>query len=160
MLQPNDYVAIKQRVLLAAEVANRVANSPDTVRFDQETYLVVQDAMARNRDDILALLTELDILRSGVGAELFPSSGSASNASDERADDQRTVESVPPSADERGGSQVPDDNAGHGGPVQASGLVGERPSGSKPRRNRKSKAGVPKALDAGSPAEPVGGLTG
>ena len=139
MLQPNDYVAIKQRVLLAAEVANRVANSPDTVRFDQETYLVVQDAMARNRDDILALLTELDILRSAVGADLFPSSGSA---------------------DERGGSQVPDDNAGHGGPVQASGLVGERPSGSKPRRNRKSKAGVPKALDAGSPAEPVGGLTG
>lgn len=159
MIHPSEYLAIKQRVLLTADVADLVVRTPDKVRFDEEQYQRVWTALTSNRADVSALLAELDVLRAAAGAELFPL-GSVTNASDEPADSGGVVEPVPPPTHERSGSEVRDDNAGHGGPLPAGGLDGERPQRPKSRRNSKRSKASPQAVDAGSQAEQVGGSQG
>jgi hypothetical protein len=160
-MEPSDYLALKQRVLLAADVADLVARTPDKVRYplDDETYALVYEAMTHNREDIQSLLAEIDMLRAAGGAELFPA-GSSSDAQGDDAGDRGTVVDVPQAAGGASGDEVRPDPAGLGGEVPAGGLDGERPQRPKPRRHRKGGKGPAKAVDAGSTAEPMGGGEG
>lgn len=158
-MPPSDYIAIKQRLLLAADVADLLIRTPDKVRFDEETYPLVADALSRNRADVQALLVELDILRAGNGASLFPEM-EVIDASPVQADDRRTVDSVPPPEDQGRSGEVRPDHAATGGGLQGGGPDGERAKRSKPRRNRKANARVPAGVEPGAAAEPVGGGEG
>lgn len=157
-MQAADYLAIKKRLLLAADVADLVIRTPDKVRFDEEAYALVYDALSRNREDIHALLAEIDLLRAASGAELFPL-GSEDHAEGD-ANDRGTVGHVQGPESGGGGDQARDDGAGLGGEVPAGGADGERAERPKPRRNRKRGKGPAKAVDTGDSAESVGGGPG
>lgn len=159
MIPASDYVSLKQRLLLTADVADLVVRTPDKVRFDDETYALVFDALTRNREDIQLLLAELDVLRAASGAELFPS-GSTTNAQVTNPADRATVVDVPPNPDGGSSGEVRDDNAGLGGAAETGGVDGERAQRPKPRRHRKRSQSPAPAVDAGSATEPVGGGEG
>jgi hypothetical protein len=159
VIPPGDYLALKQRLLLTADVADLVVRTPDKVRFDESTYGLVFDALTRNREDIQTLLAEIDMLRAASGAELFPT-GSTSDAQGIDAGHRGTVEVVQGPSGGGSGGEVRADAAGLGGEVQAGGANGERAKRSKPRRNRKGGQSPAPAVDAGSTAESVGGSPG
>ena len=158
MLTPNEYMAIKGRLLLAAEAAGLIARTQDDVRFDDETYPLVLDALTHNKDDVRRILAECDILRHMAHQSIFPVAGEP-DASLEPTNNRGTVDSLPPSPNEVGGAEIQPDHAGDGGPVQA-----ERPDGGsevpKPRRNRKRKAAAPEPVGRADADGAVGGQAG
>jgi hypothetical protein len=155
MLTANEYMAIKGRMLLAAEAAGLIARTQDDVRFDDETYPLVLNALTNNKDDVRRILAECDILRHMSHQSIFPVAGEP-DASLEPTNNRGTLDSVPPPSDEGGRTEIQPDHAGDGGPVQAVGTDGgsEVP---KPRRNRKRKAVAPEPVERADADGQVGG---
>jgi hypothetical protein len=69
-----ELIGIKQRLLIGAAAAKRIALAPDRfVFFDQEAYLTTLRCLAAMTDDVAAVLAELDVLRAAAGSEVvFP----------------------------------------------------------------------------------------
>lgn len=154
MMQGETYVRAKQRMLLVADVADLMLRSPDKLRFDEQTYRTVAEALAWNRDDVRALFAEMDMLRASLGLPVVPEGSRADVA------DRGTVEPVHDAADGGGGVEQRDDGAATGVGVQDGGSDGERPKRPKPRRNKKSNAAIAERVDSGDSSEPVGGDAG
>jgi|DEB0MinimDraft_10_1074344.scaffolds.fasta_scaffold06547_3 hypothetical protein len=71
-MQVNEYLEMKQRMLLAAELLRLVVTQDDTIRFDEETFPLIQHAGLSNKEDLQKLFAELDILRARLGEPLLP----------------------------------------------------------------------------------------
>lgn len=137
MLTPSEYLALKARMLLAAEAASLIARTGDTVRFDEEMYPLVLEAMKANKDDARRILAECDILRSMTQKAIFPQKG-LDDASHVAPDNAGTLASVPEAHAEVRGPEVPPDHAGDGRAVPAGGADGTGTKRPKSRRNRKA----------------------
>jgi len=139
MIDAAEYIQLRQRVLIAAEAAYRIAASPHQVVFwEQEEYVMVLQAMLSLKTDIRKLVSECQILR---------------GASDGVA--VCVVGGVPAGADHAGGTEERVLNASPAVGVPAGGPDGPGKGRPKPRRNtgrnRKPAAGL---VEAGG-AEPV-----
>lgn len=156
MMQGEDYLKAKQRMLMVAEVADLMLRSPDKLRFDEATYQIVAEALAMNRDDVRATFAEMDMMRATLDLPFVPE-GREPSAGQQRND---TVGGVPQAQDGNGGGTPRDDGAADGGRVQGSGADGQRTKRPKSRRHKKGNAGSAEGLDTGSPSEPVGGDEG
>jgi hypothetical protein len=156
MMQGETYIKAKQRMLMVAEVADLLLRSPDKLRFDEDTYKVVAEALAWNRDDVRALFAEMDMLRATLGLPVVPEG----KEPDARPEGDDTLGGVPPAQDGDGGGEARDHGAADGGRVQGSGVDGKRAKRPKSRRNKKGNAGSPEGLDPGNPPEQMGGDEG
>lgn len=158
MLTPSEYLALKTRMLLAAEAAALVCRSTDAVRFDEEMYPLVMEALANNKSDVRRVLAESDILRHMNQQALFPTLQGVANAHADDAQREGTVDSVPlPIVNESGSRPVRADGSSDGGDVPARGAdeVGEEVP--KPRRNRGRKKGTAKPVGRDNKDGAVGG---
>jgi hypothetical protein len=159
MLTANDYTAIKGRLLLVAEVSELVARAPDAVRFDEEQYPVVLEALVNAKTDVRKLLAETDVLRHMFSQHLFPAPRII-NADTVPPDDAGTLEPMPHAPNETGRGEVPSDDAGISGEVQAGGHDGGRGARPKPRRNSRRSRKDSLALGSDDSATQVGGAEG
>ena len=158
MLTPSEYLALKTRMLLAAEAAALVCRSTDAVRFDEEMYPIVMEALASNKSDVRRVLAESDILRHMNQQALFPTLQGVANASGDDAKREGVVDSVPlPTVNEDGGRPVRADSASDGGDVPARGTDEVREAVPKPRRNRGRKKGTAKPVGRDNEDGAVGG---
>lgn len=148
MLSTNRLVAIKGRMLLAAETAHRVANGQgEPIELADGEYQTVMASMLSLRDDVREVLAEIDILRGMVTGNydhLFVKEDS--NDNDEGSG---TVGATGDEASERGGEGEPPDDSGSGGNVRLRGTDGEEESRPKPSRNKTPSRRRKKKVDAG-----------
>lgn len=156
MINGDDYIKAKQRMLMVSEVADLMLRAPDKLRFDEATYQIVSEALALNRDDVRAMFAEMDMMRASLDLPFVPE-GREPSAGQERDD---AVGGVPQSQDGDGGGTPRDDGAEDGGRVQGSGANGKRAKRPKPRRHKKSNAGSAEGLDPGNSPEQMGGDEG
>jgi len=138
MLTNEDYLQVKQRLLVATELLHRVCTSPDTVQYDEEYYPIVLAAGLSAQEDICKVLAELDILRSRFTEGLF-TLGITHNAETEGTDSAGTVGTVPPQTSGASSSGKRDEPAEAGGDSEGDGANGEQASRPNPRRNSRSR---------------------
>lgn len=136
MTDPDTLTAIKQRLLLGADAARRIATTDEPfLLHDEETYRAVATSLARMPDDIRLVLAELDILRGMFSerlASFFQQAVNGVNANGDGGADVGAVQDAPDtdsSPDER-----PNDEGTDSG-VPAARPVRKRKSRSKPRRD-------------------------
>lgn len=159
MLTSEEYLQVKQRLLVATELLHRVCTSPDTVRYEEEYYPIVLAAGLSAHEDICKVLAELDILRSRFTDGLF-TSGITHNAETEGTDSAGALGTVPPQESGAGGSRERDEPAEAGGDSEGDGTDGEQASRPNPRRNRRSRRRNTKdAVGRGDKEGEVGGGT-
>ena len=141
MIDAAEYIQLRQRVLIAAEAAHRIAISPHQVVFyEQEDYQTVLHAMVCLKADIRKLVFECQILRGvsdgGNNGVAVPIVGTVPEGTDHAGS---TAERLPIDASPAVG-------------VPAGGTDGAATSRPKPRRNtgrnRKPAAEVVKASGA------------
>lgn len=146
MIAQREFMELKQRMLIAAEAAYKIASTSDPfVMHDQEQYELVISSMLALKADALRLMAEHDILR-GMFAErigAFFMEG-MSDGSTGRAPD---VEGVPRPEDLGGGEAARADQAGADGPVLGVEAPRKRTRRSKPRGNRAADSDVPSQLE-------------
>jgi len=132
MIDALEYIQLRQRVLIAAEAAHRIASSPhQTVFYDEEMFGLVMDAMLNLKTDIRKLVAECQILRGEISERIVPVMGTVP-----------APESQPCSAGERL------HDAGPPVGVPASGPDGARGSRPQPRGNKSRNRKVPKKLES------------
>jgi hypothetical protein len=135
MMPGSEYIEAKHRMLLVAEVIDRMMRQPDTLKFSEAMVESVMRATAWNRADVCAVFAEMDMLRAALGLPIVPEGvvDAASGA---------TVAPVPEVADAVGRGEDRPDAGGTGDPVPDGGVNGQRTKRPKPRRNKKSNAGT------------------
>lgn len=135
MIPQRELMEIKQRLMVATDVAGRIASSPDPfVLYDEDQYRAVVSALVSSREDAVRVFAELDVLRAMFMDRL------QSFFMEGLGDGNVGVSEVPvaavPDSEDRGSSpEVRQDDAGTGGGVPASGPARKRPRRSKSRRN-------------------------
>lgn len=143
MIAPQELLEIKQRLLIGAEAAGKVAGSNEPfVMYDQEQYEIVVAAMVAMKRDALRVLAELDILRGMFSEKLagfFHVASKEGQVDGDAGDGRVDVAAVPVAEDQRSGPEVRPDDAGSG-----SGVPAERPVRKRGRRPkpRSDQAGV------------------
>lgn len=138
MIGAQELLALKQRMLLGAEAAHRIAASSDQfVMYDHEQYQAVMTALLSMKADVRRLLAEHDILRSMFADRLSSFfMEEISNASGQA--DSEVVEAVPDTPAPQGGEQTRQDDAGAGVGVSPRRPPRKRAKRSKPRGDRGS----------------------
>lgn len=157
MISPPELLAIKARLVTAAEAAFQIATSADPVRYDQESYEAAYIAMVSMKEDVTAVLAELDVLRGVVysGVEMFLKEESDGGLQKSGGD----VAPVPVATAGEGGGGEHAEPAGADGRVPEGGVPGKRTKRSKPRRNKKSDAATAEPVGSGDGAAPVDSST-
>lgn len=151
MISPGELLAIKARLLTAADAAYRIATAAGpTVRYEQEEYEAAYVALLSMKEDVTAVLAELDVLRGVVagGVEVFLKEEESRNEG--AAEPGADVAAVSDATAGGGGEGEPSQCQGAGGGVPESGLPGKRTKRSKPRRNRKGNGDVPQPVGSGN----------
>lgn len=154
MIAPQELIDLKQRLLLAGDVAKHLANSDgEFLELESEQYALVYEALTELGADITRVLAELDVLRGMFSEKVGAFFMEVANAGDGHGGDGRgTVAGVPDRKDVGRGDTARDDGAADGGRLhrgRAARQPGKRP---KSRRNRKSDGGDQSRLDAGAGA--------
>lgn len=133
MIAPQELLEIKERLLIGADAARKIAGSGDEfVMYEQEQYEIVVSALLAMKADVQRVLAELDILRGMFSEKLAGFFHIASNggmADGDAGDGQVDVAAVPVAEDQRRGEEVRPDDAGAG-----SGVPPERPVRKRGRR--------------------------
>lgn len=146
MIAPQELLEMKQRLLIGADAARKIAGSGDEfVMYEQEQYEIVVAALLAMKTDVLRVLAELDILRGMFSEKLagFFHVASKEGVSDGDAGDGRVdVAAVPVAEGQRGSEEVRPNDASAG-----SGVPAERPVRKRGRRPK------PVADTAGVPAD-------
>jgi hypothetical protein len=132
MIDAAEYIQLRQRVLIAAEAAHRIASSPhQTVFYDEEMFVMVMDAMLNLKTDIRKLVAECQILRGEISERLVPVMGTVPEPEGQpRSEGTRLHDAGPPVG-------VPTSGA--------DGAGGSRP---KPRGNKGGNRKVQKKLES------------
>lgn len=156
MMNGEDYIKAKQRMLMVSEVADLMLRAPDKLRFDEATYQIVAEALAMNRDDVRSMFAEIDMLRASLDLPFVPEG----REPDARPEGDGAVGGVPAAQDGDGSSTPRNDGAADGGGVQGGGAHGERPKRPKSRRHKKGNPRSAEGLDPGNSPEPMGGGEG
>jgi hypothetical protein len=155
MISTDELMLIKSRLIAAAEAAFQIATSANPVRYDQQTYEMVYVAMVSMREDVGAVLAELDILRGMVQADVFTAflkEGSGNGGGSEPGAD---VGGVPATPAGEGGEGEPSQPQGTDGGVPEGRVFRKRTKRSKPRRNKGSDAAAPEPVGSGNGAGQV-----
>lgn len=160
MLTPNEYFALKRRLLLAAEAAAVICRSSQMVRWDDETFPEILHAMGMNKEDVRSILAEADVLRHMHGLPIFPRTMEEMDASHAPANDGGTLEPLQKPHHERGEQQVPGDGAGDGGEVPPRRVRKRRAKRPKPVRDRSGDGADQESLGRDNTATAVGGEQG
>jgi hypothetical protein len=139
MIDAAEYIQLRQRVLIAAEAAHRIAISPHQVVFyELEDYQTVLHAMVCLKADIRKLVFECQILRgANDGVAVCVMGGVPEGADHPRGAEERVL------------------NAGPVVGVPASGPDGPGQGRPKPRRNTGRNRKPAAVVDKASRAKPV-----
>lgn len=150
MIAQNELIEIKQRMLLASDVAKHLANSDgEFLELDVEQYQLVHAALEGLKGDCLRVLAELDILRGMFAQKVGAFFMEVANAGDRQGCDRgATVDVVPEPEDSGCGSGTRDDEAATGGRLHRGRAARKPRKRSQPRRNRKGNGGDQSELDA------------
>ena len=150
MLTQHELLALKSRMLLAAETAHRVMNMQGApLQLDEETYQIVAAAMLSLKDDVRSVLAEVDILRGmtiGDFGTLFTPQGMEGMHEHGRSADVAATgeqEAVAGSDGERTDAAEPSGSVRSGGPD------GENTSGPRPKRNRRRRSRDQSGVESG-----------
>jgi hypothetical protein len=156
VIAQQEFMELKQRMLIAADAAYRIASTSDPfVLHDQEQYELVINALLALKADARRLMADHDILRGmfseRIGAFFMEVTKDASTgcASD--------VEGVPRPEDLGGGEAARADQAGADGPVLGVPTPRKRTRRSKPRGNRAADGDVQSQLERGNGAVSLDG---
>jgi len=132
MIDAAEYIQLRQRVLIAAEAAHRIASSPhQTVFYDQEMFALVMDAMLNLKTDIRKLVAECQILRGEISERLVPVMGTVPAPEDQPSSKGERLHDASPSVG-----------------VPASGPDGTGTGRPKPRGNKGRSRKVQKKLES------------
>jgi hypothetical protein len=127
-----EYLQLRQRVMIAAEAAHKIASSPQQLCFfDHETYALVMEAMLSLKTDIRKLVAECQILRGENSERLVPVMGSLPAPADQPSSEGERLHDTGPTVG-----------------VPASGSNRKARSRSLPGGNKSRSRKVPKKLDA------------
>ena len=157
MISASELMAVKARLMLAADAANLIVSTPGPapVRFSEEQYWRVHEALSQMKEDLGLVFTELDTLRG-----LFVDSVHEffeTKVLDEISVGSNPVEPVSGSED-RGGSEASrDDEAVPSKPAPTGGPNRRKRSRAKSGADTTGVQGVEEKLDRGDAPEPVGG---
>lgn len=157
MISTEELVAIKQRMITAADAARLIATSPDQfVLYDEQHYRAVVESLIAAKDDALRVFAELDVLRAMFVERLqeFLMEGQGHG---NVGDGSQPVAAVQVPESERGGEEVRQDDAGPSSGVQASGPARKRAKRSKPVRNPAADGPLQGELGPGDGAFQVDG---
>jgi hypothetical protein len=151
-----EFMELKQRMLIAAEAAYKIAASSDPfVMHDQEQYELVITALLALKADARRLMAEHDILR-GMFAEKI-GAFFMEGFKDESTGRAPDVEGVPRPESVGGGEAPRADQAGTDGAVLGVETPRKRTRRSKPRGNRAADSDVPVELERDNGAVAVDG---
>lgn len=154
MISAKELLELKNRMLLAADAANHLANSDgEFLELDEEQFVVVHEAMVSLRSDCARVLAELDVLR-GMFMErlgLFFMEGSDEGDGSGRSGG-RTVEPVPEREDVGGGEASRNDDAADGGRLHRGRAARKPRKRSKPKRDSRADGVDSGDLDASAGA--------
>jgi hypothetical protein len=146
LIATQELMALKQRMLIAADAAYKIASSPDQfVLHDPEQFELVITALLALRADARRLLAEHDILR-GMFAEKL-SAFFLEGFKDDSTGSAPDVEGVPRPESVGGGEEARADQAGTDGPVLGVPPARKRTRRSKPRGNRAADGDVSVELE-------------
>jgi hypothetical protein len=159
MLSSEEYQRIKWSTLLAAETADRVVSSPQTVYYDEEQYALVYSAMTNLRKNLYVVYSELDLFRAMFEAQISRVMEGVANG----VSDTGVVSEPVGTAPDGSGSQAVEQRVGDQQQKAASGVEdagAERPAKTKRPYRRRNKAGDATAqvqVEQGNGAGEVGG---
>lgn len=148
MIAPQEMLAIKQRMLIAADAAYKIASTSDQfVMHDPEQFELVINSLLALKDDVRRLMAEHDILR-GMFAEKL--SAFFMEVTDGSTGCAEVVQGVPGHEGGDRGAAPRDDAPSPAGPVLGVPAARKRTRRSNPRRNRKGDSDVPVELERGN----------
>lgn len=154
MISAKELLELKNRMLLAADAANHLANSDgEFLELNEEQFMVVHEAMVSLRSDCARVLAELDVLR-GMFMErlgMFFMEGS-DEGDGKRVSGGGTVDAVPDRKDVGGGEASRDDDAAVGGGLHRGRAARKPRKRSKPKRDRGADGDHSGSVDAGAGA--------
>lgn len=152
MISAKELLELKNRMLLAADAANHLANSDgEFLELNEEQFVVVHEAMVSLRSDCARVLAELDVLR-GMFMErlgMFFMEGSDEGDGSRRSGG-RTVEPVSDREDVVSGEAPRDDDAADGGRLHRSRAARKPRKRSKPKRDSRADGTDSGGVDAGT----------
>lgn len=158
MISENELLAVKARLLLAADAANLIVSSPGPapVRFTEDQYWRVHEALSQMKNDLTGVLTELDTLRAlfvDSVHEFFEATVTNEIPISTNALEGMSV------GESRGGSETPrDDAAISGEPAPAGGANRKRRAkGTKPRRDKAGLQATAEIVEPRDAGDSVGG---
>lgn len=154
MIATQELLEIKNRMLLAADASNHLANSDgEFLELDEAQYVVVHEAMVSLRADCARVLAELDVLRGMFHERLGMFFTEESNASDRvQRDGGRTLDAVPEREDVAGGEASRDDAAADGGRLHRGRAARKPRKRSKPKPDSRKDGADPCGVDASTGA--------
>lgn len=144
MIDVHQLESMKRRMLEAAHTAKAIAESPQTLYFDEEDYRRIRHGLAALPADMTALFAEVDSLRGVFGERVAEFLGAINREVPNERAAERTVETV------SGGGVVPD--GGRVGPQEPAGAALGVPEGGADAAGREAQDG---GSDAGGDSGPV-----
>lgn len=156
MISETELMAVKNRLMIAADAAHRIVASPgpEPVRYTEDEYWLVHESLSRMGTDLTAVLTELDTLRAMFrqSVEQFFST----EVTNEIPISTNAVEAVPAPEDRGSGEAARDDTAVPSEPPPARRAYRRRAKGAKPRGDTPSVPVATEGVDPGTEGESVG----
>lgn len=159
MLTDDDYQLIKVSMLTAADAAARVANSNQTVYYDEEAFARVYEALTTLKHHCIRVFSELDLFRAMYREQVAAELRSLMGENDDAGNSVGVVSEV----SGRGATIQAGDGAGN---QPAAAAAGVEATGSKPpaktkrpyrRRNKGGVSEVPAPVESSGGADEVGG---
>ncbi len=156
MIAPNEMLALKQRMLIAADAAYRIASTSEQfVLHDQEQFELVMGSLLALKADVRRLMAEHDILRGMFSEKL--SAFFMEGLTDGSTGCAEAVEGVPRHEDLDRGEEKRDDTPSSDGPVLGVETPRKRAGRSNARGNRKGNRRAPVNVERGAGEESVDG---
>lgn len=158
MISESELIAVKARLMLAADAANLIVSSPGPapVRFTEDQYWRVHEALSRMREDLTAVLSELDTMRALFVDSVHEFFGG--QVTNEIPLSTNAVAAVSDGTDRGSGETPRDDAPVPSEPAPTGGATGRRRAkGTKPRRNKKAVQGDEENVESRDAGQPVGG---
>lgn len=158
MISETELIAVKARLMLAADAANLIVSSPGPapVKFTEEQYWRVHESLSRMRDDLAAVLSELDTLRALFVDSVHEFFGA--KVTDEIPISTIAVAAMSDGEDRNGGETPRDDAAVPSEPAPARRAYRKRRTkGTKSGRDTESLHPTAEGVDTRDEGESVGG---
>jgi hypothetical protein len=161
MIGNQQLIDMKGRMFLAADVAEQIVVSPDVVRFDEEQYRVVCNALLGLRADLTALLADYDTYRamfadriSQFVQETFTNEGGSSGNGGDSGND---VSGVAVAGDRSGGGEARPDETEASSPAPAKRASRKRRKRPDSGTDTASLPGTTGSVDSGAGESEMGG---